>query len=60
MDAIQDKRWMSRPNGAAYAGLSLRLVDALIAEGKLKPSRPSKRRVLLDREDLDRYLEASK
>jgi hypothetical protein len=49
------------PAAARYSGIPIRRLWALIAGGQLCPIRlPGMRRLLLDRQDLDRLLEVHK
>jgi hypothetical protein len=54
-------RGLSIPAAAAYSGIPVRRLWALIAAGRLSEIRiPGMRRVLIDRGDLDRLLDAAK
>lgn len=52
-------RYLSRSDAATYAGVSLRTVDALLADGEVPAIRIGAR-VLIDRTDLDSFLASRK
>ncbi|TWT86637.1 Helix-turn-helix domain protein [Pseudobythopirellula maris] len=52
-------RYLKRAEGAAYIGVSLRTLDALLAEGEI-PKIGVGSRVVLDRADLDQFMAGRK
>jgi excisionase family DNA binding protein len=53
-------RYLTRKDAAKYTSLSVRLIDSLVAQGKLPACKPSRRRVVFDRADLDNYMAGCK
>lgn len=54
-----NQRWIRVPAAAAYASVSERSIRGLIAAGKLKPHRPVRGVVLVDKRELDNLIESS-
>ncbi|MGL4512081.1 MAG: helix-turn-helix domain-containing protein [Lacipirellulaceae bacterium] len=52
-------RYLTRPEAASYSAISLRTLDALVAEGSLPVARIGSR-VVVDRDDLDAFLAGRK
>jgi excisionase family DNA binding protein len=50
--------YFDRPEAARYLRVSLRTLDRLRAEGKLRACRPAPDRAVFRRADLDRYMES--
>jgi excisionase family DNA binding protein len=57
--ATFERRLLPYKGAAAYLGISERAVKQLAADGEI-PKTPIGHRVLLDREDLDRFIERTK
>jgi excisionase family DNA binding protein len=57
--ALTGKRWLSIGEAALLSGISERGLRRMISAGRLTPHRPTPRRVLLDREQLDKAISAS-
>lgn len=57
--ADMERRLLSYKRAAAYLGISERAVKQLAADGEI-PKTPIGHRVLLDREDLNAYVERAK
>jgi excisionase family DNA binding protein len=55
-DATAAVRFLTLENAARRAGVSVTTIRRLVAAGKLTPLRPSGRRVVIDAEQLDRYV----
>ena len=50
----------SRKQAAAFLGFSIRLLDRLVADGRIPAVRPSAKRVLFDEKDLVEFAESQK
>lgn len=53
------QRWLPLDRAAEYSGLSIVTLRRLIAAGKLKPRRPVKGKVLVDRVELHSLIDSS-
>jgi excisionase family DNA binding protein len=53
------RRYLSLQDAEAYCGLSERTLRRLAAQGKFRILRPSPLRRVIDREELDRYLDST-
>jgi len=53
-------KYLTRRSAARHLGVSIRLLDQLVARKELKAIRPAKRKVLLDLDDLDLFMLAHK
>lgn len=51
-----ESRWLTPQGAAVYASVSLRMMWRWIAEGRVTVHRPSQRKVLIDRAELDRMI----
>lgn len=56
---LGEKRWLSLRESSAWSGLSVRTLFRLLAEGRLTGHRPETKRVLIDRYELDTFMEKS-
>ncbi len=52
-------RWLTIESAARYSDLSPESLRRLIAAGKLTAHRPRKGRILIDRRQLDQYIEST-
>jgi excisionase family DNA binding protein len=52
-------RWLSPAGAAAYCSLSEVAIRRWLRDGRLTPYRPLGRRVVIDRTELDRLIEAT-
>lgn len=57
---MTDRRWFRRREAAEYMGVCLSTLDALMAERSLPFAKLSPKVVVLDRDDLDRWVERQK
>jgi excisionase family DNA binding protein len=53
-------RYYDRPDAARLIGVSTRTLDQIARTGKLRACRPSRRRVMFDKRDLEEYMESTK
>ncbi len=53
------QRFLSIEDAAAYTGLSTKSIRRLLSAGKLTPRNPVRRKIVLDREEIDAYVLAS-
>ena len=63
LDAIatmpRDVRWLSVDSAANYSSLSTRSIRRLLASRQLKPYKPVKGKIVIDRRELDTFIQAS-
>lgn len=52
-------RFLTIAGASSYSGLSTLTIRRLIAAGRLKSFRPVPRRIVIDRLELDRYIEST-
>lgn len=55
--SLNEERWMSIPQAAAHISVKVCAVRKLIADKKIKVIRGVGRGLILDRKELDRFLE---
>lgn len=56
LDAAPPKRWLTIGEAVAVSGVSEEGLRRLIRQGRLRLHRPTPRRVVIDREELDRVI----
>ncbi len=56
---LEQRRYLSLADAERYTTLSNSVLRRLVREGKLRGHRPSGRRLLLDRQELDELIAAS-
>lgn len=54
--ATIDKRYLNYEEAETYSGLSEASLRRLVRANKLRVARPTPNRVLIDRQEIDRYL----
>ena len=57
---VNGGRYLTRREAAQYLRISLMSLHSLMVKKRIPVIRPTPKRVLLDRGDLDRYLESTK
>jgi excisionase family DNA binding protein len=61
LDALPQRRLLSFTSSAEYCGVTMQTIRRLMDRGVLTPVRlPEVRRILFDKQDLDRLIEAGK
>lgn len=54
-----EQRWLNFGEAARYSGISAESLRRLVRAGRLRVFRPTERKVLIDRAELDAFIEAS-